>query len=377
VLRASVGISSIVTALLCVFAAPALATYTATSGASGVVMTGDGANDDLTITINSDVLQHNRFGVDPGFASAQDFDTTQAGTQTLPSTFATLLTVNGGAGNDSITLVDGRPDNGVNWLHRGPGPGCVQEAVNNAFVPVLCYDPATIDAMTLDGGSGNDMIGSLDAFANTPLTLVGGDGNDQLSQDGPDGVHAGIASTTLIGGPGNDEAALTEDQSGSNDYTVGGGTIQGVGYGPVLYDDTDEFLTVYTRLGPDNHVRITEQGPRAVNVWSAGGTVDASKAGPQTTVVSRTSLFDLGGDQGAIKFKGGPADDVFFGSDRNDKASGGGGTDQLDGEGGKDRISARDGERDIIDCGKGRDRAKTDKHEASVKGCEVVRKPHR
>jgi Ca2+-binding RTX toxin-like protein len=376
VLRASVGISSIVAVLLGVFAAPALAAYTATPSAGGVLMTGDSASDDLTITVNSDVLAHNRFGVDPGFASAQDFDTTQAGTQTVPSTFATLVTVNGGTGNDSLKLVDGRPGNGVNWLHRGPGTGCVQEAVDNAYVPVLCYDPASIDSMTLDGGDGNDMIASLDAFANTPLTIMGGDGDDQLSQDGPDGVHGGIASTTLIGGPGSDEAALTEDQSGSNDYTVGGGTIQGTGYGPVLYDDSDEFLTVYTRLGPDNHVTINEQSPRSINVWSAGGTVNSTKAGPETSVVVFSSLFDLGNDQGAIKFKGGPADDVFFGTEKNDKASGGAGSDQLDGKGGKDRISARDGERDLIDCGKGRDRAKTDKHEAQVKGCEVVKKPH-
>ena len=42
-------------------------------------MTGDAAGDDLTITVSSDVLEHNRFGVDPGFASAQDFDSTHGG----------------------------------------------------------------------------------------------------------------------------------------------------------------------------------------------------------------------------------------------------------------------------------------------------------
>jgi Ca2+-binding RTX toxin-like protein len=376
VLRAAVGIGSVVAVSLCAFAAPALASYTATPSAGGVLMAGDGASDALTITITPTVLEHDRFGVDPGFASAQDFDTTQAGTQSLPSSFATLLTVDGGTGNDSLKLVDGRPGNAVNWLHRGPGTGCVGELVGDTYEPALCYHPDTIDSMTLDGGDGNDSISSLDAFANTPLTLIGGDGDDSLSQDGPDSVHAPIAPATLIGGPGRDAAALSEDQSGSNDYTVGNGTIQGAGYGPVHYDDTDELVIVYTRLGPDNHVTITEQGDHAINVWSAGGTVDASKAGPQTSVIARTSLFDLGGDQGAINFKGGPGDDVFFGTDLNDRASGGGGADQLDGEGGKDRISARDGERDIVNCGKGRDRAKTDKHEASVKGCEVVKKPH-
>jgi hypothetical protein len=282
--------------------------------------------------------------------------------------------VDGGSGRDSLKLVDARPDNETNWLHAGPGTACVQEQVGTGVAIPLCYRPATIGSMTLDGGPGNDRISSLDAFANTPLTLMGGDGDDSLSQDGPDGVHGPISSTTLIGGPGSDEAALTEDQSGSVNYTVGAGRIQGEGYGPVIYDDTDEFLTLYTRLGPDSNVKITDTGPRSINVWSAGGTVDSRQAGPQVDVVVRTSLFDLD-DQGPIVFQGGPGSDVFFGTELNDRASGGGGSDQLDGEGGKDRLNARDGQRDLVDCGSGRDRAKVDKHEASLKGCEVVKKP--
>jgi Ca2+-binding RTX toxin-like protein len=395
VFRAAAGIGLVAATAVCVFAAPALGAYTAAPDANGVLMAGDGASDSLTITVTPTVLEHNRFGVDPGFASAQDFDTTQAGTQTLPSTYATLLTVDGGTGQDTLTLVDGRPDNEVNWLHRGPGTGCVLEQAGSEFsAAALCYRPSTIDAVTLDGGSGDDRISSLDAFANTPLTLIGGDGNDALSQDGPDSVHGPISATKLIGGPGADEAAMSEDQSGSNDYTIGDGAIQGAGYGPVQYDDTDEFLTLYTRLGPDNHVTINEQGPFSIMVWSSGGSVDARAAGPQTGVIARSSLFDLGADQGAINFHGGPADDVLFGTDANDKASGGGGDDQLNGEGGNDRlkgggggdlldgdqgrdkINARDHAKDFIDCGTQRDKAKTDKHEGSLKGCEKVRKPH-
>jgi hypothetical protein len=371
-------------ALLTFGAAPGIAAYTATPVADiygdgrppvpGILVTGDAGSDDLTITVDPDVLGHNRFGVDPGFASAQDFNSSTPGTQTIPSTYASRIMVDGGAGQDSLKLVDARPINETDWLHAGPGTGCVQERVGDSSVVPLCYRPATIESMTLDGGPGDDRIASLDAFATTPLTLMGGEGNDSLSQDGPDGVHGPISSATLIGGPGGDEAALTEDQSGSVEYTVGDGKIQGTGYGPVVYDETDEFLTLYTRLGPDNHVTITEAGPRSISVWSAGGTVDARRAGPQTQTVVRSSLFDLD-DQGPINFHGGPAEEVFFGTDLNDRASGGGGSDQLDGEGGKDRINARDGTKDLVDCGSGRDRAKSDKHEASLRACEVVKKP--
>jgi Ca2+-binding RTX toxin-like protein len=388
---------------LCFSAAPALAAFTASPvpdvfqdgrpAVPGVLMTGDAASDTLTITIGDSVLSHDRFGVDPGFASAEDFDTTQPGTQTFPSSFANLLMVDGGAGQDSLRFVDARPDYKTNWLHHGAAVSCVDELGTTASTTELCYRAPTVEAVTLDGGPGNDQISSLDSPPTTPLTLAGGDGDDSLSQDGPDGVHVLASPVSLIGGAGSDEAALTEDQTGHVDYTVGNGQIQGTGYAPVSYDDTDEYVTVYTRFGPDNTVTITEQSPHSITVWSAGGAVDARGAGPETDVLARPSLFVLD-DQGPIDFHGGPADDIFFGTTLNDRAAGGGGDDQLNGdngndrlnggpgadflngESGKDRISARDHTKDAIDCGAQRDKAKVDKHEGSLKGCEVLNKPH-
>jgi Ca2+-binding RTX toxin-like protein len=45
----------------------------------------------------------------------------------------------------------------------------------------------------------------------------------------------------------------------------------------------------------------------------------------------------------------------------------------LDGGAGNDRISARDGERDRVRCGPGRDTAIVDRGDR-VKGCEVVKR---
>jgi Ca2+-binding RTX toxin-like protein len=150
--------------------------------------------------------------------------------------------------------------------------------------------------------------------------------------------------------------------------------IQGQDYAPVSYDETSEFITLYTLLGPDNQVTITETRPVSISVWSAGGTIDARRAGPAAEVVGRGSLFEL--DRPApITFRGGPGNDVFFGTKANDVAKGGGGLDQLNGEAGRDRLSARDGKRDIVDCGKGRDKAKIDKREALLSGCEAVKRP--
>jgi hypothetical protein len=88
---------------------------------------------------------------------------------------------------------------------------------------------------------------------------------------------------------------------------------------------------------------------------------------------------------------GGGFDDVILGMGGNDTLMGGAGDDRLDGGAGKDVITggsgadtifggdgsdtiyAADGERDVIDCGDGRDRAIVDSVDV-VKNCEVVEK---
>lgn len=72
-------------------------------------------------------------------------------------------------------------------------------------------------------------------------------------------------------------------------------------------------------------------------------------------------------------------------ADGNDKLSGGGGNDFLDGGGGRDTVkggagndivSARDGAKDTVDCGKGKNDSATVDKADTVSGCEhVTRKP--
>jgi Ca2+-binding RTX toxin-like protein len=54
--------------------------------------------------------------------------------------------------------------------------------------------------------------------------------------------------------------------------------------------------------------------------------------------------------------------------------NGGAGTDRLYGGPGNDVLRARDGQRDVVDCGPGRDTAYVDRLDR-VSGCETVRKP--
>jgi hypothetical protein len=68
-------------------------------------------------------------------------------------------------------------------------------------------------------------------------------------------------------------------------------------------------------------------------------------------------------------------DDVILGRSGADVLRGGPGRDTLDGGPGNDTIRARDGERDEIRCGPGRDRAFVDERDHVARGCESVRRP--
>ena len=74
---------------------------------------------------------------------------------------------------------------------------------------------------------------------------------------------------------------------------------------------------------------------------------------------------------------GGPGNDVITGGGSADTITGGPGHDRIDGGGGGDTIYAKDGERDIVDCGKngygkaGRDTVYADKIDV-ISNCEIV-----
>jgi len=72
---------------------------------------------------------------------------------------------------------------------------------------------------------------------------------------------------------------------------------------------------------------------------------------------------------------GGGGDDVLRGGAGKDVLNGGPGSDRIFGEAGSDTIVAQDGERDVIDCGAGQDRAIVDTFDV-VKACEIVTTPN-
>lgn len=80
----------------------------------------------------------------------------------------------------------------------------------------------------------------------------------------------------------------------------------------------------------------------------------------------------LSGGSGDDRLSGGGGDDGLSGNSGDDRLSGGSGRDSFTGGSGSDRISARDGSRDRVDCGSGRDRVTADRLDRVSRNCERV-----
>ncbi len=79
----------------------------------------------------------------------------------------------------------------------------------------------------------------------------------------------------------------------------------------------------------------------------------------------------LVGSAGKDGLDGGAANDSLNGGSGADSLKGGKGSDRLLGGAGADSISAKDGKRDRVDCGKGRDKVKADRGDRLI-GCERI-----
>ena len=88
------------------------------------------------------------------------------------------------------------------------------------------------------------------------------------------------------------------------------------------------------------------------------------------------SSDEIDGRRGADRINGRGGGDCIDGGGGGDRLKGGAGQDRLKAGRGSDLIRARDGERDRVRCGKGRDRASVDRSD-SVKGCELVKRRRR
>jgi len=132
-------------------------------------------------------------------------------------------------------------------------------------------------------------------------------------------------------------------------------------------DPTDSAVSVAVDVvAPAAQPAVAPATHRAAHTFS--GTARADRL---TGSSANDVLYGLGGADVLLGRKG---NDVLYGGRGNDVLDGGPGADRLFGGPGNDTLRARDGRRDLVDCGPGRDTAVVDRIDR-VSGCELVRRP--
>ena len=251
---------------------------------------------------------------------------------------------------------------GADTIRGGAGPDTLDGGVDDA------------ESDNVAGGAGDDQVrgnAGDDALAGDEGTDVveGGGGDDRANGgDGGDNVMGGAGTDAVAGGAGDD----TVDGSAVPVGFDGGDTVNG-GAG----DDTLEG-------GDGNDTLAGGPGEDDMSGELGRDTVDYASAGSDVVVTLDDSDDDGERREGdnvhrdVENVSGGGVQDTFTGSGKANTLDGGTGQDYVDGERGRDRllggaavdvIRARDGKRDVIDCGQSTDFAIVDRMDR-LRRCE-------
>ncbi|HUR54399.1 MAG TPA: hypothetical protein VMZ71_09720, partial [Gemmataceae bacterium] len=283
---------------------------------------GDNAADVFRISATGAFLQHNRLAVgDPGFASATDWDTNLAGTQTLAASslsnvrFQTL-----GGGDDEVVLGTGsNPASNINAavviLNSGPGADkvfidmfgdttgesyeCTENGVQATGVNVL-YGLGEVTT-TLFLGSGIDTVNVVSTSAD--LDIRGNGGADRVNIGQPS-LLTGIVWARNTGGAGNRTEIIIDDTR----TTGPGGRV----------DFADDGAATEVRRGSIPFLRYIPAEVSSLDMFGSAGT-DSYLYRTSSTVT--TSLFGGGGDDDfQVALPGGAGGRLFlFGGDGADE----------------------------------------------------------
>jgi len=273
-----------------------------------------------------------------------------------------------GAGGDNLTVAD---DLGAFPIAVSLGDGLDTYAGPSS---------GTTTPASVDGGAGDD-------------TLTGGAQADVLrGGPGRDTVNGKGGADRLYGDDGDDDLKGDGGDAPGADLVDGGGgidTINGEWEGSAPIDVSLDGLANDGRSGEGDNITNVEK------IWTTARGKVAGSAGNDDIYLfpaaSGSTILGLGGDDvvkggdGDETIDGGAGADSVIGGRGNDTLTGGAGPDRIFGDNdaggcgpiicsiqsGSDTIEARDGERDVIDCGVGNDTARVDAADV-VSNCETV-----
>jgi Ca2+-binding RTX toxin-like protein len=260
----------------------------------------DGADDNVTVSVSGGLVVHGQAG--GGLNSGSDWDSATAGDQTVPADGTRTVIVNGGDGNDSITVAAKSTELASSGLNGDGGDDVVTGPDSND---------------TLTGGEGNDRL----VAGKGDDLMTGGAGNDTLVWNQGDG------SDRANGDAGNDGAEVNGAPTLGDAFTldpVVGGTVK----------------LRRTNLGPFTFDAATERFQ--VNGLGGNDSVSANDG------VGAATLLSVDGGAGADTINGSEGPDLILGGEANDVLSGGGGDDRIVGDRGNDTMNGGAGDDTLV-----------------------------
>ena len=276
----------------------------------------DGADDNETVSVSGGLLVHT--GTGGGLNSGSDWDSATPGDQTVPANGTFTVVVNGGAGNDSITVLAKNTEIAEAKLFGEGGDDVLTGADTNDF---------------LEGGEGNDRL----VGAKGTDLMDGGAGNDTLVWNNGDG------SDRINGEAGNDVTEVNGSATLGDVFTLdpepGGVKFQRTNLVPFTLDTATERFQV-NGLGGNDSI-TAHDGVGALTLLSVDG-----GAGNDT----------VNGSDGPDLILGGDGNDVLGGGGGDDRIVGGLGADTMNGGAGDDTLVWNNGDgTDVINGDAGSD----------------------
>jgi Ca2+-binding RTX toxin-like protein len=315
-------LAALVTALAASFAATAVPAEAAVSSASideaTATLNLDGANDNVTVSVSGGLLVHGQ--TTGGLNSASDWNSATADDQTVPANGTFSVVVNGGGGNDSLTVLAKDTEISGAKLNGEGGDDLLTGADSND---------------SLGGGDGNDR-------------LVGAKGNDDMVGDaGNDTLvwNNGDATDTMDGGAGNDGAEV------NGNPTLGDAFILDPDATPGRIKFQRANLVTFTILSTTERFQVNGLGGNDFLEASDG-------VGARTllSVDSGAGVDTVSGSDGADLILGGEDNDVLSGEGGDDRIVGDRGTDTMNGGAGDDTLVWNNGDgTDVVNGDEGRD----------------------
>jgi Ca2+-binding RTX toxin-like protein len=150
------------------------------------------------------------------------------------------------------------------------------------------------------------------------------------------------------------------------------------GPGPVVSATATAVVTVQGAATP-TPAPPTGTTPRPPSPSPTPHVIEGTAKADHLTGTNKADVINgLGGNDvihalgGNDTVNGGTGNDTIFGGAGNDKLTGGPGKDKIYGGAGADTIHVRDGARDVVDCGTGKDTVYADRSDAVAHNCEAV-----